>query len=155
MPSIDLNLFNKSPVQWKNVSFNSYANFNGVQLGASSDGVHQMCCGNLDVATTITSTFSLVKTDFGIKNPKRIRYVYVGFRSAKDLILSLVVDGKASRSYKLKANSDEQQRTRITIDRDLDQKGRYWQFTITNVAGADFSIDYIGVLPVILSEGFK
>ena len=155
MPSIDLNLFNKSPTQWKNISFNSYANFNGVQLGASSAGVHQMCCGNLDVATAIASTFSIIKTDFGIKNPKRIRYVYVGFRSDKDLTLSLITDGKSSKSYTLKANSDGQQRTRITIDREVGQKGRYWQFTITNVAGADFSIDYIGVLPVILSEGFK
>jgi len=153
MPTIDLNLFIKAPTQYTNVPFNSYANFDGINLGVSSGGLYQVCCGDSDDDSNIDSYFEIVKTDFGIHNPKRLRYVYVGFRSDEDLTLTVQTDTSVAKSYTLKANKNRQQRSRVTIDRGA--KGRYWSIKIANKTGYDFSIDFIHVLPIVLSEGFK
>jgi len=154
MPTIDVNLFIKAPSQYIGLDFNSYANFNGMQLATSlTKGLCQVCCGDDDDGTVINAYFSPIKTDLGIKNPKRLRYVYFGFKSDEAMILEVFADGGTVRSYSIPANSDGQQRVRVTID--IDKKGRYWNFKIKNVNGYDFDMDNIQVLPTILTEGFR
>lgn len=154
MPTIDVNLFIKAPSQYIGWDFNSFANFNGMQLASSlTDGLCQVCCGDDDNETNIDAYFSPIKTDLGIKNPKKLRYVYFGFKSDEDMILEVFADGGAVRSYSIPANSEGQQRTRVTIARN--QKGRYWNFKLKNANGFDFDMDNIQVLPITLSEGFK
>lgn len=153
MPTIDLNLLLKAPTQYISASFTSYANFNGFVLGTSSDGLSQVCCGDSDNGDDIEAYFTPMSTDFGIKSPKRLRYVYLGFQSTANLELNVYVDDKVVRTYTVKANKSGQQRTRVTIGRD--GKGRYWSIKVKNTSGCSFAIDSIQVMPVILSEGFK
>lgn len=154
MPTIDVNLFIKAPSQYIGFDFNSYANFNGKQLATSlTEGLCQMCCGDDDEGDDIVAYFSPIKTDLGIKNPKKLRYVYFGFKSAKAMLLEVSADDGVVRSYTIPANTDGQQRVRVTID--MNKKGRYWNFKIKNVNGYDFDMDNIQVLPIILTEGFK
>jgi len=152
MPTIDINLFIKAPTQYTGISFNSYANFNHNKLAVSSSGLYQICCGDTDEDANINAYFSPIKTDFGIKNPKKLRYVYIGFKSDKDMLLEVYTDDVLARTYVVKANITGQQRTRITIDSDI--KGKYWSLKLKNSQGHDFAVDSIHVLPIILSEGF-
>lgn len=154
MPTIDENLFIKAPTQYTNFNFNSYANFNGKQIASSlTEGLCQICCGDDDDGTDIDAYFSPIKTDLGIKNPKKLRYVYFGLKCDEDMLLEVFADDGTVRSYTIPADSTGQQRVRVTID--LDEKGRYWDFKIKNVDGHAFDMDNIQVLPIILTEGFK
>ncbi len=154
MPTIDVNLFIKAPTQYTGWDFNSFANFNGVQLASSlTEGLCQICCGDDDNGIDIDAYFSPIKTDLGIKNPKRLRYVYFGFKSDEEMLLEVSSDDGVIKSYTIPANSDGQQRKRVTIGKN--EKGRYWNFKIKNVNGHDFDMDNIQVLPITLSEGFR
>lgn len=154
MPTVDLNLFVKAPTQYTGVTFNSYANFNGYKLAASSSGLYEVCCGDSDEGSNIVSSFAPIKTDFGIKNVKRIRYVYLGVTTDEPLSLVLSTDSVSSRTFVIPANSDGDQKINVTIPRYEGFKGRYWTFNILNTLGCRFSIDSIDVGIIILSERY-
>lgn len=153
MSTIDVNLLLKAPTQYIGASFTSYANFNGFVLGTSAAGLSQVCCGDSDNGTDIEAYFTPATTDFGIKSPKRLRYIYLGLQSTDNLELDISVDDKVVRTYLVKVNKSGQKRVRVTIGRD--GKGRYWSIKVKNTNGCKFAIDSIQVAPVILSEGFK
>jgi hypothetical protein len=154
MFTIDCNLVLRGATQYKNYDFNSYANFNGMKIAASSaNGICQACCGSADDTDFITSEFSPIVSDFGIPNPKRLRYVILGFQSEGDLLLEVSADDKTPNVYKILANKSGTQRTSVPIGRNM--KGRYWRLTVKSILGYKFSMYYIGVIPIILTEGFK
>ncbi len=155
MPTIDFNIFAKAPTQHTGVPFVGYANFNGFRLGVSSDGLYQVCCGDTDAGTSIVGSFTPVETDFGITAPKRVEYVYVGFDSESDLVLTLGVDEKDSKTFVVPANAFGQGRTRIRVGRYKGWKGRYWTFKFENTSGAAFSINSVDVGFKVLSRGYK
>jgi len=144
-----INIKGRQLSQFKNFTFNSMVKFNGTYLGANNLGLFELT-GDLDDTEKILAELELVMTDMGIKNPKRLRYVYVGFETDKDLLLKVTVNESTVRTYTIKANKTAQQRTRVPIGRDI--YGRYWSFNITNPSGGRFAIDSIDALPIIRNE---
>jgi len=146
--TFDLNLKNKAFSQYINHTFNSMVKFNQEFLYANNYGLFKEY-GSIDNATNIASQFELIKTDFGIKNPKRIHAVYLGIDTSVTLTLTITVDDTLTDTYTITPSKTAQQRIRVRINRTL--IGRYWSFKISG--SAPFSVDSIDVLPVVLSEG--
>ena len=144
-----INIKGKQISQFKNFTFSSMVNFNGVSLGVNNLGLFNLT-GDTDNEVKILAELELVMTDMGIKNPKRLRYFYISFESDKDLLLTVTCNESVVKTYTIKANKIGQQRTRVPIGRDI--YGRYWSFNITNPNGTSFAIDAIDVLPIIRNE---
>lgn len=144
-----INIKGKQISQFKSYTFNSMVNFNDTSLGANNLGLFNLT-GDTDNGVKILSELELVMTDMGIKNPKRLRYFYIGFESNADLLLTVTCDESVIKTYNIKANKTGQQRTRVPIGRDI--YGRYWSFNITNPNGNPFAVDAIDVLPIIRNE---
>ena len=144
-----INVKGKQISQFKNFTFNSMVNFNGVSLGVNNFGLFSLT-GDKDNINPILAELQLVMTDLGIKNPKRLRYVYIGFETDADLLLKVTANESTIREYVIKANKTGQQRVRVPIGRDI--YGRYWSFNISNPSGNGFAIDSIDALPVIRNE---
>jgi hypothetical protein len=144
-----INIKGKQLSQFKNYTFNSMVKFGNTYLGANNLGLFELT-GDTDNTEKILAELELIMTDMGIKNPKRLRYFYIGFETNKDLLLTVTADEKTIRTYTIKANKTDQQRTRVPIGRDI--YGRYWSFNISNPNGTRFAIDSIDVLPIIRNE---
>jgi len=151
LPTLDTNMLNRATTQYNNFPFTEYCNTGHCLLAIGPEGVYQIGCGTSDGEEKIDAWFHLNMTDFGISNPKRLRFMYFGFESDEDLKVTVYADEVVKREYFIPSYRPKQQRTRIPIGRDV--KGRYWSFKIANINGCDFSMDSIMAMVVILNEG--
>jgi hypothetical protein len=152
MTTLNINLKNRATTQYLNYSFNSMVRFGDKVLGANSYGLFNLI-GDTDNTVLISAYFSPVMTDFGISNPKRMRYIYLGYEASGNLQVDIQADELTARSYTVVSSKTGQQRKRVVCGRD--GKGRYWTFTFKNVSGCDFSIDSVQVMPIVLNHGLS
>lgn len=101
----------------------------------------------------IDASFKTVSTDFGISNPKRGRFLYIGYEADGDLSLDVYADEVHVGTYSIPAGKTGQQYYRVPLNRTA--YGRYWEFKFSNVDGADFSIDSVDVLPIKLNQRLR
>ena len=148
--TLDTNLEVRASTQYKNFAFNSMVNFNGRKLAASDEGLFSLG-GDNDDGSPINAHFELIATDFGIPQPKRLRFLSFGFDSEGDLEVAVKADLEEERAYDLPAGKTGQQRTRVPIGRD--GQGRYWSLIVRNKNGCNFAMDSIYVMPVVRSHG--
>lgn len=127
--------------RYSSVPFNSLARFNGVYLAAGPGGLFVLH-GDTDDGALIEATVRLANTDFGDPHLKRVEAMYVNYRTDGDLRLQVITDQAEAYDYRLPGmlypTLDNQ---RIKIGRGL--VGVYWQFEITNLDGADFTLDHL------------
>ncbi len=142
---------NNALSQYTVFPFNSMCMFNGVALAAGADGIYQIE-GNLDKTAKISASFKTVTSDFGAPNQKRFRKVYLGCEANGELRLTVSNDEGNERSYILSPiqSGNLQHKNVVPIGRD--GKGAYWNVKIENIDGADFSVDSIDALLVLLGN---
>jgi hypothetical protein len=136
--------------KYRNYNFNSYAHLEGIYYGITDDGIYELD-GNNDAGTSIDATITLGKKDFDSKQLKRIHMAYIGAHTNGDLILKVVADSGNARYYKMKEQtSGNLKTTRIMLGKGIES--RYWQFELTNVNGADLTLDSIAFMAVGLTR---
>lgn len=122
-------------------SFNSFAIVNGTVLAAASNGIHQIA-GTNDNGTAIAASFTTGHLNFGQKSAVTVRSMFVSYRTTGAMQVSVKVDDASSHVYYLdEARVEGVYRNRVKFGRGM--RGKYWQFTVANQSGADFSIDQI------------
>lgn len=129
-------------------NFNSFARHKGKNYAIGRNGIYKMG-GATDDGQKIDAFIGLPKLAFGTAHQKRIPHVYIGAASTGKMVLRVVVDGKAYTYMAVKAtpNMAEQK-----VDLGKGLKGNYWQFELTNEDGADFDIDTIKFMPIVLER---
>lgn len=122
-------------------SFNSFATVNGTVLAAASNGIHTIT-GTNDNGAAIAASFTTGHLNFGSKSSVTVRSMFVSYRAAGSVQVTVEVDDAQSNVYMLDATRvSGVYRSRVKFGRGA--KGQYWQFTMANTGGADFSIDQI------------
>lgn len=152
MTTLSTNLkFQKATTQFTNFPFNSMCNFNGKQLGAGPAGLCEMG-GGTDAGVAISAYFEPVRSDWGMTNPKRVRFMYFGYECDGALTVTITgEDGKNSVATIPCKSAGAQQHCRVTVSRQV--HGRYLAFKIGNTNGADFSIDAVDAMFIVRSNG--
>jgi len=148
MLMISLNRKVLAPTQLQGLPFNSMVMFKGRALGAAADGIHVFNeCNDDDIDAFIETPLS----DWNQTNQKRIRRVYLAgeFAGTSMTVKTKNKEGN-ERSYLAKSSQTNEESIFANVGRD--GKGRHWSFRIENINGADFSIDTISVIPVILNR---
>ena len=153
MHTIDTNIYNRAATQYTGIDFIGYTEFNGYKLAVNSSGLFEVCCGDNDDGEDIDLHYAPVMTDFGIDAPKRLRWLQFGFDADADFLVEVSTDASRADQYVVKARVEGQQRSRVTISRDL--KGRYWFIRIRNRFGSRLSIDNIEASIITLTKGYK
>lgn len=143
MQTVHTNIKNNSPTQFTNYDHNSMCMFNGVALGAGTDGLNKICCSGTDNGVAIDAYFVTMKNNFGTLNKKRFRYIYSGFRCGGEMSVEITGDDKTTIGpYYLSAESSEgQQRRRTTTGQGL--SFGYASLKFSNMLGCDFAFDSI------------
>lgn len=132
----------KATTELSNFDFNSMAMVNGYPVGASSDGLFLLNTGTTDNDVEFTRSITFATTDFAIKNPKRIRFIYVGIDTDNAFTVSTKVDEGSWRDETVTPAKTGLQRVRVPIG--SDGEGRYWTVKVTSVY--PFRIDDIKIL---------
>lgn len=148
--SLCLSLERIAPSQYANYNFNSMCNFGGASLGANEDGIFVLDNGDKDITTDILAFFRLATTDWGTDNLKKIRKLYLGYECDGAVEVNIAADESEDLSTEVRPRHKDlrEHSQKVSIGRDL--KGRFWELEIRNINGADFSIDSISVVPIIL-----
>lgn len=135
-----LNVERFAPSQYAGYDFNSMCEFNGSLLMANDNGIFAQG-GDHDNTVDITAFFETTSSDFGTKKEKRLREVELSGYFEGDLEITVITDGDSKRVYGL---------SHIPVDTytikqstDYDNKGNYLGLQISNINGADFSVDAI------------
>lgn len=143
-----LNLDTAAPSRYKDLPANSITMFNGITYISCDAGIYALDA-DTDAGRPINAKFSLPKLDFGYSADKKVPVVYVGSKVDAKLKLRVTVNKNAPLYYEF---ADSRVKTgtvhgmRATTGKA--SIGRYWQFTIENINGADFEIDTVELNPV-------
>lgn len=143
-------------VEYQNFPFNSFAKHDGRYFGASEHGVFELT-GDTDNGAEIDAWVRTALNNFGVGNLKRMPSVYLGYTSSGTMVVKTVTttDGaKVEDWYVMREKpADAMRDGRTKIGRGL--KSVYWAWELHNVDGADFAIDRIELMPLVLSRRIK
>lgn len=140
--------------QYTNYDFNSMVKFGDTFLGACNNGIDDGIFeldGDTDNGDYIGAYFEPITTDFGISNPKKVRFIFLGYEAEGDLIVTLSADEGSEQSYTVDSQKTGQQRRRVPTNRNM--QGRYIMSRISNVLGCDFALDAMDVTIIIMPHG--
>lgn len=131
--------------EYTNYGFNSFTEFNGVYLGASSTGIYQLDSTPKDEGDVdIDASFVMGDMDFGSIFQKRAPDVYAGIRSDGDVAVTVSADEQQTYSYTLKTYGVERlKQRRVKVGKGI--KGKYFRFGVTNINGSDFELDTLDI----------
>jgi hypothetical protein len=161
MTTIRVNLRNSAITQHSN-GFTSYAAWNGLQMGAGPDGVFVLNYGQKDIYTTtsdernISAWFELPNTQLGSDKVKQGRRLYVGGEFNGSMTIKATTSGETAveTTYNITPRNTSYVQHVVQVPMTHTQKGEYWSFVVANVAGSDFSIDFIDAVMVPVARRF-
>lgn len=139
--AFSLNTSTLALTRYEAFAFNSFAALGDRVLAAGSDGI-RLLDGKTDAGAPIEATFTTGHIDFGVKQLARLVSLYVSYRAAGALRITVRADDLVEHAYVLDASRGAGlYRNRAKLGRGL--RARYYQLTFANTLGADFSIDRI------------
>ncbi len=148
LKTIVMHTENSAITTYDNYAFNSLAKFNGVYIGAKSDGIFALH-GDSDDGASISASAKIGITDFGTSHLKKMDRCYVGYSSDGDMILRVSTDGVTTRDYVLRGTgAPGVHGGHVRIGKGI--AARYWQFEIFNNAGSNFGLDVLEFKPTEL-----
>jgi len=139
-----------APSQYSNYNFNSMCRFGSRVLGANEDGIFIVGAAEKDGEEDINARFRTPLTDFNAINQKRLRRLYVGYQTDGKLEVSVRADEGTALVRELHPRHEDERQHSQKVSIGRDRKGRYWDVEISNVNGADFAVDEITVIPIVL-----
>jgi len=142
-----VNMANRASSQYEQYGFNSFFERDGVFYGVANDGIYKLE-GDNDVNELIDALAVLPRTNLGIPKQKRVNAVYLGVSSTAEMILKIEVDD-VPVYYTARSHGDLKNHR---VDTGKGQIGNYWQFTVMNQDGCDFSLAGIEFVPVVLGR---
>lgn len=112
--------------------FSSLTRVDEFYFGANSSGLFLIDSGLKDLAEDIISTVTFATTDFGFRNPKSIRFLYIGLEGScgQCISISSQADGVDNCIETYELQHEGTQRIRVPINFDLE--GRYWRISISS-----------------------
>jgi len=120
-------------------------------IGANEDGIFILDKADKDGDEDIDARFRSALTDFSALNFKRIRRVYLGYEADGDLEARIGADEKEDQVIEVPTRDESLKEHGRVFPVGRDVKGRYFDIEIRNLNGADFSVDEITLVPIVLS----
>ena len=153
--TIALRLPNRAASQYSGYDFNSLVEFQGNLVFFGDAGIFEEGGGTL-AGTDIDAHIDLPLHDFGKREQKSIEAVGLGYETGGSLLMTITPDEVVAHARAITFAPTKagqvQQDDLITLRKVANGRGRYWGVRIANIDGCDFSIDYVGLAPVVLKR---
>jgi hypothetical protein len=145
---LSLNLALEATTQYSRYNFNSMCKFGDHYIAANEYGIFTLN-GDDDDGRDINARFDLVKSNLGIQEDKRIRKFYVSGEGTGTLKITTIFDDNSSEIYYLDMQEGYVEHgTKISARRS--GRGEFIQIRVENQDGADFSVDQLSALLVVV-----
>lgn len=149
-----MNAANKAVSEYDNYDFNSVASFAGRMYGAREDGLY-LLEGDDDAGQPIDAFLRTALLRIGNGRASHIDSAYLGYRSNGTLQVKVTyIDGRGEKRgyvYDLQElPADANRNGRVKIGKGLESV--YWAFTVSNTDGADFDLDVVNIVPLVMSR---
>lgn len=131
-----------------NYAFSGFGTHKGKRYGIRPDGLYVLE-GDTDAGTNIDSFISLGNRNFNTAKMKRVPHAYIGASTDGRMVLKVIVGGQ-EYLYAVRNHSTDMGEQRVDIGRGL--RSNYWNFELMNREGADFEIDTIKFMPIVLER---
>lgn len=131
-----------------NYDFTGFGQHKGRYYGIRPDGLYVLE-GDTDDGMQIDSFISLGNKNFNTAKQKRVPHVYIGASTDGRMVLKVIVHGQ-EYLYAVRNPSTDMAEQRVDIGRGL--RSNYWNFELMNREGADFEIDTIKFMPIVLER---
>lgn len=145
-----MNYLNLAVTQFIHHNFNSYACMGGQCFGADDTGIHLLKHFTDDNGLDIDAELQTEAINF--VNQTRVRSGYLGAMMSGSMTVTIVPDGAGTATETFSPENA----ILVTSGKEFwgrrDQRGRYIALNIKNVDGADFTIDKIGIVPIITTR---
>jgi len=152
MTTIRANLRINALTQYGGFNFNSFCVWNGRPIGAGPDGIFVLDGdGGKDIHTTtsdernVSAWFELPVTQLGNDHIKRGRRLYLGGEFSGSMTVAVRTNDASEQTITYAATPRNTSNLQHVLEIPLNhrQRSEYWGFTVSNVNGSDFSIDFI------------
>jgi hypothetical protein len=143
--TVVLNTRLKGVTLYQGLAANSFANFAGVTLAATADGIVALA-GPDDLGVPIQAHLTGGVSDLGADALKLVLSAYVGYRAGGPLDLTLITDQHHEHVYRLEPRQAEEDLHGSRVKFGHGVKGRYWQWKLENQRGADFQLDQLRLM---------
>lgn len=153
-----MNTDSRASTRYTQYPFNSFMRIDGRDYAASDDGVYRLG-GDSDSGRPINAHIRLGMSALGSRLAKHVPSVYLGYTTSGDLLLKVITadHGNGERRadiYRLHAKGAASPREgRVQVGRGL--SAVYWDFVIENVDGADFALDVIEFMPLVVNRRLR
>lgn len=154
-----MNTDSKGATKYTNYPFNSFMQIGGVWHGVADDGLYRLG-GPDDDGEAIRSKLRLGMAALGTRLSSHAVSAYFGYTADGDLRLKVVTADsqtgtREAHVYRLYANdaAGSMRNSRSKIGKGL--KAVYWDFVIENVDGANFELDCVEILPLVLDRRLR
>ena len=147
-----LTLANQAPYHYANYPFTAFATQGERQYGCQADGLYELV-GDTDADAPIAAQITTGLLDLGEPLLKNIDALYLGYRADGALDLTVTVgqsDGPQTVNYRLAETPAAPVTARLKLGKGV--KARYWQFRLANTDGADFELETLDILPIVLQR---
>jgi len=150
-----LNTDTEGVFQYNNYNFNGFTEYQGEYYATNETGLYKLG-GDTDDGSPIEAHLRTGLVNNGTSLLKKTDVAYLGYTSDGELLLK--VEGtyggeKEERWYKLQQRTaDAPREARVDLKRWPWVKSVYWDYEVRNINGADFDIDNLEFVQVLLSR---
>jgi hypothetical protein len=106
--------------------------------------------GDTDGEDKISAWVRTGPTDFGAEEEKRLRRIYVSYRTAGRMKMSVSGDGKEEITQDIIANNVDLDMIHQKVAGGRDIRGKYLDLKLENVEGADFLVNEVKAVLIVL-----
>ena len=145
-----LSLGQAAPSQFGNYNFKGMCKFGDVLIGGNEDGVFTLDSGDTDVSTEISAHLRTGPTDFGAEEEKRLRRLYVSFRTDGRMKMGVSGDGKDDITQEITPHDTGLNMIHQKVSGGRDIRGKFLDLKLENVQGSDFTINEVKAVLIVL-----
>ena len=136
--------------QYGNYNFAGFCLFGDRLVGGNEDGLFVLDSGDLDNTSKIDAHIRTGPTDFGVENEKRLRRLYFTFRTDGRLKYSVSADGKDDITQEVTASNTELAAIHQKAPGGRDMRGKHLDLKVENMHGADFTLNTVRAVLIVL-----
>lgn len=147
-----MNTKNLGVTQYTNYNFTGFHRANGRNLAVSSTGLYELI-GSTDTGANIPISLSSGSLDLGDGKQSRLESMYFGVLTDQKFVLKTLTGDGVERWYESEAPTSGLDSVRVKLGKGV--KSRYWKWTLVTQSNAEFFLDSIELMPVVLNRRIK
>jgi hypothetical protein len=130
--------------QYSNYGFNSMCRFNNKHFGANGTAIYDLDEGSTDDGTFLKWNFRSGFIDLEQKQKKKLKQVWMSYKSNGDLMITVVLPDGTEYEYELDEIYEDETGLRLKFGKGI--RSKYVAIDVRNTEGSDITLDAMKIM---------